>query len=176
MQPDSALVEMFRGVRQDARADPTPTEISAAFPIDIGFDGAGLLPVIGSVMILPLGNLKARITAAVIVANGIGSATIDLRLGTITDVPVLTPISRGGVIPTLVLAASTPLDISTWTTNLQPSDVLIATLLSASGSYTCVTLSLHCRRLKWPAGTSTLTDGSGNTFTTTGGATVTYRS
>jgi hypothetical protein len=176
MHPDAQLVEMFRGVRQDARADPKPTEVPRVFVIAIGFDGAGLLPTVGQCQVYDLGQLKARITGATIVANGIGSATIDLRHGTFSDVPVLSPISRGGAIPTLAGTAAVLLDTSSWTKNLQPSDVLMATLLSVSGALTSFTLSLHCRHLKWPSGDKTLTDLSGNTLTTLGGATLTLRS
>lgn len=176
--PDAALVDLFRNIRQDARSQPREAELARPFVIDIGFDGAGLLPAIGQCQVLPLGMIKGRITNAVIAANGVGSATIDLRHGTFNDVPSLAAIygNVGANIPTLTNAATTILDISPWTLNLQPNDVLIATLASASGTFTCVTLSIYVRHLKWPAGTTGLTDSSGNTLTTAGGNTVTLRS
>lgn len=186
--PDPALVEMFRGVRQDARSIPKEAELAESFPIDIGFDGAGTLPTVGSVMILPLGNLKARITGAVMIANGAGNATIELRHGTFTDAQVgaTLPLIYGasGNTPTLTASAAVILDTTNWTTNLQPRDVLIGTLVSvtstiaspALGALTCVVLSLECRRMKWPAGSTQLTDTTGNTLTTAGGSTVQLRS
>lgn len=183
--PDPKLVDMFRGLRADSRSDPTPAELSKSFVITIGFDGAGSLPTVGQCQILDLGQLKARITGAAIVANGIGSATIDLRHGTFADVPTLATIYSGlANIPTLTAAASAVLDTTTWTLNLQPADVLIATLMTVSsvtapptfGALTSVTLSIHCRHLKWPAGTSGLTDTGGNALTTGAGDPVTLRS
>lgn len=188
MHPDPQLVEMFRGVRQDSRSDPQPTELAQAFSIDIGFDGAGLLPTVGSCMILPLGNIKARITGAVIVANGVGTATIDLRLGTFSDAAIgatLAPIyGVVGNTPTMSNAAGAVLNTNTWTLNLQPADVLIATLVTVTsaitspgiGALTCVTLSMYCRRLKWPAGGTALLDGGGNNVVVGGGAIVSLRS
>jgi hypothetical protein len=187
LHPDAQLVEMFRGVRQDARSDPQPTEIPRVFTIDIGFDGAGALPVLGQCQVLPLGLIKARVVAAAIVANGIGSATIDLRHGTFSDATAGLTLGQmygaTGVIPTLTLAATAVLDITEWTINLQPTDVLVATLTTVSsvisgapGAMTCVTLSLYCRHLKFPAGGTTLTDSGGDTLTTTDGTTITLRS
>lgn len=175
--PDASLVELFRSMRQDARSDPKPAELARPFVIDIPFDGAGQLPTVGQCAVLPLGNIKGRITDAVIAANGIGSATIDLRHGTLNDVPTLAAIygSVAANIPTLTTAATAVLDVTSWTLNLQPSDVLIATLASVSGVFTCVTLSIYVRHLKWPAGTSGLTDTTGNPLTTTSGNTVTLR-
>lgn len=182
--PDPKLVDMFRGLRADSRSDPTPAELSKSFVITIGFDGAGSLPTVGQCQILDLGQLKARITGASIVANGIGTATIDLRHGTFADAPTLGTIYSGaGNIPTLS-GASTVLDTSTWTLNLQPADVLIATLMTVTsatapptlGALTCVALSIHCRHLKWPAGTSGLTDTGGDALTTGAGDPVTLRS
>jgi hypothetical protein len=186
MHPDPQLVDLFRGVRQDARNDPKPTEVAQAFPINIGFDGGGLLPTVGSVMMLPLGNLKAKVMGAVIVANGIGSATIDLRLGSVASVPTLAPIySSAATIPTLTSAASATLDTSLWTRNILPGDVLIATLTAVSsavaspgtGALTCVCLALYCTRMKWVSGAQTVTDGTGGlTVTDSNGNTVTLRS
>jgi len=185
--PDPELVEMFRRVRQDARADPQPAEVPDAFPIDIGFDGGGLLPTVGSVMILPLGNLKARITGAVMVANGAGTATIELRLGTFADAAVGTTLGliygATGTIPTLTASTGVVLDTSAWTLNLHPRDVLIGTLTSvtstiaspAAGALTCIALSLECRRMKWPAGLTTLVDGSATNLVTIGGNAITLR-
>ncbi len=179
--PDAGLVELFRGMRQDARSDPKPAELARNFAIDIGFDGAGAIPTVGQCQILPLGNIKARITGAVVVANGIGTATIDLRHGTFADVALGTTLaaiygSTGSNIPTLSAAAAVELDISTWTLNLQPSDVLIATLMSVSGLMTTITLSVYCRHLKWAAGTSGLTDTGGDRLVTSSGAAITLRS
>ncbi len=184
--PDAQLVEMFRAVRQDARSDPQPTETARVFVIDITFDGAGTLPTVGQCQVLPLGMLRARVVGAVIAANGFGSATIDLRHGTMTDLPVLAQMyGVTGNIPTLTSAAAALLDTSTWTVDILPSDVLMATLTSVSsvvlvppamGALTCLTLSLYCRHLKWPAGGSTLVDSNGNTLTTLSGANVTLRS
>jgi hypothetical protein len=179
--PDAGLVELFRGMRADARGDPKPAELSRNFAIDIGFDGAGALPTIGQCQLLPLGNIKARITGAVIVANGIGSAAIDLRHGTIADVAAGTTLAAiyggtGSNIPTLTSAAAVELDISTWTLNLQPQDVLIATLTSILGAMTSITISVYCRHLKWAAGSSGLTDTGGDRLTTSSGSSVTLRS
>lgn len=182
--PNADLVSMFRDMRSDARSDPKPVELAESFVIDMGFDGGGLLPVIGSAVVLPLGNIRARITDAVIVANGVGSAIITLQLGTLADVPNLGTIYAAGIAPpTLTGTATAVLDITSWQLNLQPSDVLIATLTTVSsaiaspalGAMTCVTLSLYCRRLKWPSGLFTTLDSSGNTLTTTSGATITLR-
>jgi hypothetical protein len=182
--PDPDLVAMFRGMRQDARSDPQPAEIAESFPIDIGFDGAGLLPTVGSVMILPLGNLKARITGAVMVANGIGTATIALQLGTFADVPHLSTIYGSGSHPTLTTGATAILDTTSWRLNLQPADVLIATLIAVTsaiappltGALTCVCLSLQCRRMKWPAGGLGLADSGGNVVVDANGNHVQLRS
>jgi hypothetical protein len=179
--PDAGLVELFRGMRADARGDPKPAELSRNFTIDIGFDGAGALPTIGQCQLLPLGNIKARITGAVIVANGIGSATIDLRHGTIADVAAGTTLAAiyggtGADIPTLTSAAAAALDISTWTLNLHPQDVLIATLTTVSGAMTTITISLECRHLKWAAGATTLTDSGGSRLVTSSGDSITLRS
>lgn len=183
--PDAALVELFRGLRQDARSDPKPAELARVFTIDICFDGAALVPTIGQCVVVPLGPIRGRIVGAAIAANGAGSATIDLRHGTFTDVPSLGQLyGSGGGIPTLTAAAAVILDTSDWTLNLQPNDVLMATLLTVSsvvpaptiGAMTSLTLSIFCRHLKFPAGTTELTDTGGNAITTAGGATVTLRS
>jgi fluoride ion exporter CrcB/FEX len=184
MHPDADLVSLFRGVRQDARSDPTPTEVADTFPIIFGFDGVGALPTVGMVCLMDLGQLKARINGATIIANGVGSAVISVQLGTFSDLPNLSTIYGSGLHPTLTAASSVVLDTTLWRVNLQPADVLIVTLISVSsvitpptlGALTCVSLSLHCRRLKWPAGSSQLTDGSGNSLTNAGGNTVTLRS
>lgn len=166
--PDPALVTMFRAMRSDARSDPQEPELAQAFPINFGFDGGTSSPTVGGTFILPLGNLRARITDAVIVANGIGSATIDLQIATLADMPVTRPL-YGGTIPTLLLAAVSLLDITDWTVNLHPNDVLVGTLKTltsvavppAVGGLTSITLSLYCRRLKWAAGSQIAVDGTG---------------
>lgn len=183
---DPELINVFRIMRQDARSDPKPADLARTFVIDIGFDGAGLLPTVGQCQVLPLGLIKARIVDAVIVANGVGSATIDLRLGTLADVPNLGPIYGGSAtnIPTLPTAATAVLNTSAWTLNLQPFDVLIATLITVSSvtpspspaALTSLTLSLFCRHLKWPAGSNTAVDSSGNRVVDSNGNAVTNRS
>ncbi len=184
--PDPALVNLFRGMRQDARSDPKPAELARTFTIDIGFDGAGLLPTIGQCQILPLGYLRAHIVDASIVANGVGSATIDLRVGTSSDLPTLRPLygSSAANIPTLTSVAYAPLDITNWTLNLQPHDIIMATLTSVSsaiaspavGAMTSLTISLFCRHLKWPAGSVVAVDGSGDVAVDSSGHIVTGRS
>lgn len=181
--PDPALIALFRGMRNDARSDPKPAELARPFTIDIGFDGAGALPTVGQCQVIPLGLIRARIVDAVIVSNGIGTATIDVRLGTQGDVPNLRPIYGTGTIPTLTGAAAL-LDTSAWTLNLQPFDVIIATLRTitstvaspAVGALTSVTFALFCRHLKWPAGSLTGVDSGGSTIVDSNGNTVTSRS
>lgn len=183
--PDPALVDLFRGVRQDARSTSNAPELARTFTIDIAFDGAGALPTVGSCYVMPLGLIRARIVGACIVANGVGSATIDVRLGTQHDSPNLGPIYGASVtnIPRLTAAAQVTLDTSAWTVNLQPTDVLIATLRTVSsvivapavGAMTSLTFSLFCRHLKWPAGSANAVDSSGNTVVDSFGNIVTNR-
>lgn len=174
--PDPELVDLFRRIRQDARNDPKPAELAQAFSIDFVFDGAGALPTVGMCTMLPIGFLKARLVDAVIVANSIGSATIDLRVGTFTDVPILAQMYGGGTIPTLSAESSVVLDTSTWLRNLHPEDVLMATLMTVSGALlTSLTLSLYCRRLKWAAGSSSVIDTGADVLTDNSGNTVTLR-
>lgn len=180
--PDPALVEVFRSMRQDARSDPKPAELARPITIALEFDGGAALPTIGQCVVCPIGLINARIIAAAIVANGVGSATIDLRHGTFSDMPMLSPIF-GATMPALSASSAVLLDVSTWTTiNLQPFDVLVATLITVSsvasgaGALTSLTLSLYCRALKWPAGTTTLIDNAGNTMVTQSGNTLSLRS
>lgn len=181
--PDPALVDLFRSMRQDARSEPKPAELARPFVITMTFDGANQLPTLKQSVLVDLGQIRARIIGASIIANGVGSATIDLRHGTFADVPSLGPL-YGAAIPTLTLAAATSLDVSTWTLNLQPSDVLIGLLKTVSsviappavGSLTCVALTLYCRHLKWPAGSATVTDSSGDRIVDSFGNVVTTRS
>lgn len=184
--PSADLVNVFRAMRQDARSEPKASDMARTFVINIGFDGAGGLPVVGQCQVLPLGLIKARIVNALVVANGVGSATIDVRLGTLSDMPNLAPIYGTGItnIPTLPGLTAVLLDTSTWTLNLQPSDVIIATLMTVSSvtpspsplALTSVTLSLFCRHLKWPAGSNRAVDSSGNRVVDSNGNAVTNRS
>lgn len=186
VHPDPSLVEMFRSMRNDARSDPKPTELARPFTIDLTFDGAAAVPTIGQCVVLPLGLIRARIVGAVIAANGNGSATIDLRHGTSADLPDTAQLYGASLanIPTLTAAAFHELDISDWTLNLQPQDIIVATLMTVTsllapptpGALTCVTLSIFCRHLKWPAGGTGLTDGGGDNITDSGGNAVTLRS
>lgn len=183
--PDPSLVEVFRSMRNDARTDPKPAELARVFTICLAFDGGAALPVVGQCVVLPLGQIRARITGAMIAANGVGSATIDVRHGTSGDLPTTAPLygASAANIPTLAAAATQDLDITNWTLNLQPGDILVATLvtvasvavLPAPGALTSITLSLFCRHLKWAAGTTGLTDTGGDVLTTAGGNSITLR-
>lgn len=178
--PDPQLVRLFREMR---RADPTPTELAETFVIQFCFDGAGSLPTSNAMAMFDLGQIKARITGAVIVANGAGSCTIDLRHGTFADIPNLALIYGTGTIPTLTADTSVVLDVTAWTKYLQPADQLQATLKTVSsvvssgtGALTSITLSLQCRRLKWTAGGLTAIDSSGDIVVDSDGNVVTQRS
>lgn len=172
--PDPGLVQVMRSIRQDARSTPAQTEVAPPVSIAFTFDGAGLLPIIGDTVTLPLGKLSARIVGATITADTTAAATIDLRIGNLASWPNVSQMYD--LIPTISGASVATIDVSQWNVlTLQPDDILVAILTSATGTFTTVTLTLACRRLKWVAGTSTVTGVGGSPIVSISGALVTQR-
>ncbi len=173
--PSPALVDVFRRVRQDGRNDPPPADVADPFVISFTFDGDGQLPIVGDALIQPLGRISARIVGASIVADGIATATIDVECGNINSWPVTAPLTP--TVPAITGAAAVELVVGTgWIVNFQPGDIIAASLRSAVGTFTTITLTLECVRLKWPSGsTFVATSGGGSTLVTTVGAALTFR-
>jgi len=171
--PDPQLVEMFRAVRSDARNDPKPTETAQTFNIEFTFDGAGQLPVLGDVLIFPVGALNARLLGAQMVADVAAAATITLSLSTITGWPTLVPLAP--VAPAINVSAAVAFDVSSWTQTLQPNDILSAKLTAVTAPLTSVTLALFYRRLKWSSVTPGVIDLGLNNIVSLTGATVQRR-
>src|SRR3954471_328316 len=119
---DAVLTDLFRNIRRDARNDPTPVETAETFNVEFAFDGVGQPPTLGDKLIWTAGRLSARLISAQIVADAVGSATIDLRIGTIGTWPAnATPYDA---IPSLSGAAA-EIDVTAWPiTSLQPLDIL----------------------------------------------------
>lgn len=174
--PDPALVEVMRQIRADARSDPKPAEVAVPVSIAFTFRGsAGQLPTVGDTFTLPVGRLAANITSATISADGIATASIDLALGTVSSWPQATLIYD--VIPSINGAPAVDIDTSGWhMTNIQPEDILAATLRTASGSFTSITLTVTCVRLRYASGSSSVTAIGGSPIVTIGGSPVDQRS
>jgi len=171
--PHPALVETMRSIRQDARSDPKPTETARPFLISFTFDGDGALPLIGDALEQPLGKITARIVGCTIVADAVVTdARIDIQVGHMVSWPVTAPISP--VVPEMTNAAAVRIPITGWITDLQPDDILAASLVSATGVFTSVTLTLECVHIKYPT-TIAVTGSSSSTFVTGSGTRLIFR-
>jgi hypothetical protein len=170
---DPVLTDIFRSVRRDARSDPSPVETAETFNIEFAFDGVGQPPTPGDTLIWTAGRKSGRLVGAQIVADAVGSATIDLRIGTIATWPANA--APYDAIPALSGAAA-EIDVTGWSiTSLQPMDVLAGVLITVTAPITCVTLTLIYRLLKWPSANPNLIDSGNNDLVLDNGNSVSLR-
>jgi hypothetical protein len=178
-----ALVEMWRNnLRKSFRPDPIVPV--APLVVTINFDGGAEPPVVG------LGGL-VRITFPCRILNcyieaGIGSllgpapmaASATVYLGLAEQgawASGSTPL-YGATIPTLTAAPEAIIDVSDWTVDLQPGDMIPYGLTSFSGTATWLSLSLGIKRLDATRlGVGTLTDEGSTEFTNGSGDPFTVR-
>jgi hypothetical protein len=171
--PHPALVETMRSIRQDARSEPKPTEAARPFLISFTFDGDGVLPTPGDSLTQPLGKLTARIVGCTIVADAVVTdARIDLQVGHMVSWPTTAPISP--VVLEMTNAAAVRIPVTGWITDLQPDDILAASLVTATGTFTSVTLTLECIHIKWPS-TIAVTGSSSSSMVTSSGTRLIFR-
>ena len=171
--PDPALVQLFRGMRQDARSDPRPTALARMAGIELTFDGAGQALVVGMGGYLEV-PFDCRLMAARLFADASCSATVDLTYGTYTDFPAASALYD--TIPALSSAQKADLAVTGWHRRLVARDVLSYQLASFSGSATRLTLALWVRKTDGPSGAGGVVDGSSTTVTDSSGNTVSIRS
>lgn len=167
--PDPTLVQLFRGVRQDARSDPKPTTVADMAGIALGFDGGGLPLVagLGGIVEVPFSCriVGARMFATDSQGNATPvDATVDVRYSDFNNFPTASAIYDS--IPSLSSSGnpqgSKDIDISNWPYRRAISrDVLQYQLKTFVGDATKLTLSLWVRKIVGPSGaTSVTTSGS----------------
>jgi hypothetical protein len=172
------LVNMWRSAimkarQQDSERRPADTTTAlvinfdgAGLPLSIGMGGVPQLPpgayrIVGCHMTAAIWNPVTRLLSPVSV-----TASVDLRLASVgLWASGGTPLYPPGLPPSLSNQIEAEIDLTGWTTSLQPGDLISYVLTDIAGTATVLTLTLSLRRVDLiGVQVNTLDDGD-TTFT-----------